>query len=421
MMRIWILNMVALKPSEPGITRHYDLAKSMVEKGHKVTLFASSFNVFLFKWRDSRKKSYNENVNGVKYEWVWTLPYKGNGPKRFLNMISYFFTSIIRSFKLKEKPDVVVGSSVHLFACLAGYFISKWKRATYIVEIRDLWPRTLIEFGAITEKHPLAIIFGAIERFVYKKADRIIVTLPGASNYISSLGNDPSKIFYIPNGISMNKIEELEFTSSLEEEIGKIKVKHKKIAMYVGSHGMANSLFSVVESAKYMNEDELAYVFVGEGAEKDKLRELTKSYSNIYFFDPIPKHEVLSTLQLADVLFVSMLNTELYKYGISLNKLNDYLLSGKPILFAGKVYNDIVTEAQAGLTVPPEEPKAFAEGLKHLASLSENELLEIKNAGYNYLNENHNIEKLAEKFVKVCAMEPINEKKVGNVNESTNA
>jgi glycosyltransferase involved in cell wall biosynthesis len=99
---------------------------------------------------------------------------------------------------------------------------------------------------------------------------------------------------------------------------------------------------------------------------------------------------------------VSMLNTPLYKYGISLNKLNDYLLAGKPIIFAGNVLNNIIENAQAGITVPPENAKEFAKGLVKLSSLEQQKLDEIKTNAFNYVNENHDIHKLANKFLKVC-------------------
>lgn len=404
-MKIWILNHVALKPDEAGITRHYDLAKVMVDKGHEVTLFASSFLAYLFKWRNSKKKNYSENVNGVLYEWLWTFPYYGNGVRRIINMISYFFVSIWRGLKIKEHPDVIVGSSVHLFACLAAYFLAKIKKSIYVVEIRDLWPRTLIDFGAMSEKHPAVIMFGLIERFVYKKADQIIVTLPGAVSYIKDFGVPEENIHYIPNGISLTRKEQLNNESSLENEIVEIRNKHKKIAMYVGAHGIANSLKTIIESAKYLSDEDIAFVLIGDGPEKENLINLASELNNVYFFNSIPKDEVLSTLNLADVQLVAMLDTSLYKYGISLNKLNDYLLVGKPILFAGNVYNNIVKDAQAGITVEPENPKLFADGIREIFQWNSEQLDKVKESSYAYLNNNHNIEKLAQKFLEVCQLD----------------
>ncbi|MGC4377270.1 glycosyltransferase family 4 protein [Fictibacillus sp. Mic-4] len=404
-MNIWILNHVALKPSETGITRHYDIAHQLVKRGHRLRIFASSFLAYKFVWRNKARKNYSENVNGVEFEWVWTLPYKGNGVKRILNMASYFFMALYRGMRMKEKPDAIVGSSVHLFACLAAYFLSKWKRATYIVEIRDLWPRTLIDLGQMSERHPAVLLFGTIEKFVCKRAERIIVTLPGAANYIKSLGVDERIIHVIPNGIQMDRIFEKEKETSLAAAIGKIKEKHGKVAMYVGSHGMANSLETIVKSAKWTDPEEVAYVLIGEGPEKPNLKTLASEFQNVYFFDGIPKQEVMPTLNLADVLMVSMLDTPLYKYGISLNKLNDYLLIGKPILFAGEVYNNIVERAGAGITVPPEDEKAFAEGLKKLLSLSAQEQLEIAASSFRYVKKHHDIERLAEEFLAICTLE----------------
>jgi glycosyltransferase involved in cell wall biosynthesis len=404
LLKIWILNAVALKPNETGITRHYDLSKHMADKGHDITIFASSFLVYLFKWRDPKKKNYSENVNGVLFEWVWTLPYNGNGPKRLLNMMSYMLTAVKRGMQKKEKPDVIVGSSVHLFACLAAYILSKLKGSTFIVEIRDLWPKTLIDFGAFSKNHPVALLFGWIEKFVYKKSEKIIVTLPGAYKYITSLGIPKDKIVYIPNGIDLDKIQELENEASLEPTLDKIRENYTNIAMYLGSHGVANSLETIVNAASEFTRKDTAFVFVGEGPEKGNLKEQaqTLGLENVFFLDGIPKREVLSTLNLADVLMVSMLDTNLYQYGISLNKLNDYLLAGKPIIFSGRVFNDIVANAEAGITVTPESPEEFAKGLDSLLNLTSEEKQAIKLNGYRYLDEHHNIEKLSDQFLSVC-------------------
>jgi glycosyltransferase involved in cell wall biosynthesis len=416
-LKIWILNAVALKPNESGITRHYDLAQGMKKKGHDIRIFASSFLVYHFKWRDPSRKNYAENVNGVWFEWLWNLPYKGNGVKRVFNMISYFIMVLFRGLFSKEKPDVVVGSSVHLFACLAGYFLARWKKAAYIVELRDLWPRTLIDFGAMSEKHPAAIMFGAIEKFVYKKADRIIVTLPGAVDYIESFGVKRENIYVIANGIDLERRYEIDYGTPITAELEKIRKKHKKIAMYVGAHGMANALHTVVDTAKEMDPEQVGFVFVGDGPEKEILQKASEGYDHIYFFEPVAKKEVMATLNEADVLIVSMLNTKLYRFGISLNKLNDYLLSGKPILFAGNVYNNIVEMANAGVTVEPENIEAMKNGLNNLLSLTVEEREEIKESSFKYVSAHHDIEKLAGKFIEACQIN----KEEGNKHESTYA
>jgi glycosyltransferase involved in cell wall biosynthesis len=400
-MKIWIFNHYALKSSESGGTRHHDLARELVKKGHQVCIFASSFLHYKFKWR-SKKKYYKEKDNGVYFQWLWTLPYKGNGLKRIANMLSYFFVVIIKSLFTKEKPDVIIGSSVHLFACLAAYIVSKLKKTNFVVEIRDLWPQTLIDIGAISEKSMTARFFSTIELFVYKKANAIIVLLPGAVDYIESKGISINKIHYLPNGISLKKRELINNNFSLEKELNILKEKYNGIAMYMGSHGLANALDTILDAAEKDVSKDIAFVFIGDGPEKEKLIKKANCISNIYFYDSVPKDEVYATLNGADVLLISMLNSPLYKYGISLNKIFDYLLIGKPIVFAGEVSNDIVKYANAGSSIKPGDPVLLLKAVKKMVALSQMEKEKIKKSSFQYVSHKNNIELLAEDLISIC-------------------
>lgn len=395
-MNIWIFNQYATKPNEAGGTRHYDFGRQFVKHGHNVHIIASSFAHYTFTWRE--RYFYTENVEGVMFHWIWTWPYKGNSIWRMINMLSYFFISIIRALMIKPKPDVIVGSSVHLFACLAAYVVSVFRKSAYVVEIRDLWPRTLIDMGAIHEQSFLAKLFFSIERFVYKKADCIITLLPGSIKYIADVCGMKEKIVYIPNGIV---VREENGKSSVESRLKEIKKNHKQIVMYVGAHGYANAIDVILESV-YFTKSDVAYVFIGDGPEKQKLMDRASKMENVYFLNPIPKKDVVATLKHADVLVISMRNSPIYKYGISLNKLSDYLLSGKPILFAGRVYNDVVTDAKVGITIEPENPSEMAKGIERLLTLDELQKKEIEQRSRAYVNENYNIERLAMLFLHVC-------------------
>ncbi|GGJ63762.1 glycosyltransferase involved in cell wall biosynthesis [Anoxybacillus voinovskiensis] len=407
-MNIWILNHYALKPNEAGGTRHYDIAHELVKKGHRVRIIASSFVHYTFRFR-SNKKFFSEEVNGVLFDWIWTFPYNGNSIGRMINMITYCFVAIVVGGMRKEKPDAIVGSSVHLFACLAAYVLSRWKKATFVVEVRDLWPRTLIDMGAITEKSLLARLFFFIEAFVYKRADRIITLLPGAVDYIVSKGGTREKTVYIPNGVAGTQALS-QANNPLCQKLKEIRKKHKNIAMYAGAHGHANALEVVVESARLLSEEEVAYVFIGNGPEKEKLVRLASDIHHCYFFDPVPKASIAAVLSEADVLIVSMRKSPIYQYGISLNKLFDYLLVGKPVLFAGEVYNDIVQEAAAGITVPPEDAEQMAHGLRTLLQLEEQEKGRIKQRSTRYI-EHYRIDKIANRFLEACRADVSREKR----------
>lgn len=425
-MKIWIINHYALKSSEAGGTRHHDLGKQLHKDGHKVRIFSSSFLHYKYKWRYAKKKNAIEEAEGVCFHWLWTLPYKGNGLARILNMLTFFVHVVMRGLILREKPDAVIGSSVHLFSCLAAYILSRLKGSLYIVEIRDLWPKTLIDLGAMSEKGIPARLFGALERFVYKKADRIVVLLPGAVNYIEDLGFDRQKIYYLPNGIDLERQEMMDYESSLSEEMRNIRRRYKHITMYMGSHGIANALDTIVEAAAHPLNRHTAFVLVGDGPEKQSLMKKAEQMQNVFFFPSVSKNEVYSTLNLADVLLISMMDSPLYNYGISLNKLFDYLLVGKPILFAGKVLNDIVGEAGAGMTVSPQDAERFTEGIRILTNLREDEKETIKRNAFHYVKEHHDISRLAAKLAGICEKDKddanyYQKQERGNRNEYTNA
>ena len=185
-MNIWIFNHYAITPDMPGGTRHYDLSRELLKEGYNVTIFASSFNYVTR--REERLKGGEsfrlEWVKGIRYVWLKTFPYLKSDWRRVLNWLSYAVRVIFFSIKIKEKPDVIIGSSVHLFAPLAAYALSRLKRSKFIFEVRDLWPQTLIDIGSISKNHPLIIFFRFLERFLYRNADKIINLLPNAGDYI---------------------------------------------------------------------------------------------------------------------------------------------------------------------------------------------------------------------------------------------
>ena len=204
-MNIWILNHYATPPDTPGATRHFDFARELTKLGHRVSIFASSF--FHGTRNEERlegKQNYRrQNIDGVEFVWLRTTPYYGgNDWRRVINMLSYSFRVIPLGIRFGESPDVILASSPHPFAGLAGYVLAKLKRAGFIFEVRDLWPQTFVDIGGYSNRSLVVKLLRVLERFLYHRAKKIIVLLPNASEYITRLGIPDSKIVYIPNGIS---------------------------------------------------------------------------------------------------------------------------------------------------------------------------------------------------------------------------
>ena len=397
---IWILNHYAATPGQLGGTRHYDIASELVKRGYNLSIFTSSYNHFSkTEVVENQRKIKEEVIDNINFVWVKTWPrYKGNGFSRLLNMFSYYI-QMIRVYREFDKPDIIIGSSVHLFACLAAYFISKRTGSRFICEIRDLWPQTLIDMGAISKNHPLAVFFRIIEKFIYKKSEKIIVLLPGAYDYIKRYNISESKLVYIPNGVDTAAFDKhmddsgLVLDKELEDDL-----KSSFCCVYTGSIGIANCIDTIVKAAEIINRGayDIKLIFVGEGAEKNRLVDYCRvnNIDNIAFYPPVKKELVPRILSLSDITLIASKDIELYKYGMSFNKLFDYMCARKPVVFACRTSNDIIKEADAGLSIEPENPDLMAEAIIELYEMGEEKRKALGENGRRYIENNHSIEGL---------------------------
>ena len=404
---IWILNHYAKTPDMSGGTRHYDLGRELVKRVHKVTIFASGFEHSSKRHIKIKPKDKFriEDFNGVRFVWLKTIPYYSNNWRRIINMISYG-VRVLRVVKKFEKPDVIIGSSVHPFAVIAAWWLARRYKAKFIFEVRDLWPQTVVEMGVIKSTGIPAKLLYAWEKFMYKKADKIIVLLPYAENYIKNKGIDPKKIIWIPNGVDLERFDNSEPLNSSLKIFGVfMKYQDKFKVIYTGAHGIPNGLDIIIEAATLIKKraPKVHFIFLGEGTEKKRLesKARTLKLNNITFYSSVPKSSIPSVLSLADCLIVSIPNFDIYKYGISLNKLFDYLASMKPIIMAGNPKNNIVRDVRAGIAVESGNPEILAEGILKIQKMSEEEREQLGANGRAYVEKYHNIKILADKLEKI--------------------
>ncbi len=402
---LWIFNHYAFTPDQPGGTRHFDIGKELVKRGYGVTIFASSFHHQLHKETRLQKRELwkIEDIDGIKFVWIKTSRYKRNNWKRILSMMSYMIKSYMLGRRITgvntsiSKPDLIIGSSVHLLAVLSAYYVAKYYRAKFIMEVRDLWPQTIIDIGQMREYNPFIKILQALEKFLYRRAEKIITLLPLANKYISSYGIDEKKITWIPNGVDLARFEDI---SEVKKNNAQFKV------MYLGTHGRVDALDVLLDAAKIIQNnryDNIQFILKGDGTEKQNLISYKNKLAlrNTEFRDPVKKASVNKTLKEADVLVSLLKDLTLYKYGASKNKEFDYMASGKPIILAAKPANNIVEEAGCGITVPPENPEALAKAIIELYHLPKEKRKEVGEKGREYVEKYHNIAVLADKLEKV--------------------
>jgi len=360
---IWIFNHYATAPSQVGGTRHYDLASQLVQRGHQVTIFASSFNHF------SRKET-QEYANGtyfkeeklakINYLWIKTSPYN-NTLSRLRNILDYTFNAFraARNKMTREKPDIIIGSSVHPLAAYLGYRLAKKTQKPFYFEERDLWPQTFVDFGKLSKHNPLALILYSLEKFLYNKATRIIVLFEKATSYVASRGINPEKIIFLPNGVNLQAFRQNE--TKQDEAIWQLMQPYKYKVVYTGSHGIANHLEPLIETAHIIQQQmpDIQFILVGDGPKKKELQRRAAEYqlTNITFADPVPKEKIPYLLSLADLSFISMQKSPLYKWGFSMNKIYDYMAAGLPLMLysSAEVVGDFKDLSGVELAESPQE------------------------------------------------------------------
>jgi glycosyltransferase involved in cell wall biosynthesis len=325
-----------------------------------------------------------------------------------LNMLSYGCRVIPRGLRLKETPDVILASSPHPFAGLAGWLLAKLKRTRFIFEVRDLWPQTLVEIGGYSHKSLTVKLLRFLEGFLYRRAKKIIVLPPNAPEYITGMGLPANKIVNIPNGVSpeMFASSDVSLPEELDKTITSLKSEGKLVVAYTGAHGIANALDTIVEAAKRIQERGIAkvhFLMVGEGPEKEGLIRKAKDWrlSNISFHEPIAKGAIARLLRTSDIAVLSWRKSSLYEHGMSANKFWDYMACAKPIVWAINTLVDPVAETKCGITVPAEDSAAMAQAIVKLSGLGDNERREMGMRGYEYVMKHHSVPVLADRLLEV--------------------
>lgn len=359
-LNIWIVNHYAIAPGMGGGSRHYDLAKHLVKQGANITIFASGVghqngvNVF-----DKRKGNrLDENYDGVKYVWLRTQPYERNDWRRVKNMLDFTWRCYLAAKRMDEKPDLIIGSLMHPLAAWIASCIASYYRVPFYFEERDLWPQTLIDFGKMSAKHPIVKVLFLLEASLYRKAKRIIVLFDKAVDYVNDKSGKGSSTLVLPNGVDLERFESpfADLPAALHEWIQ--ARKDHFIAVYTGSHGISDGLDSLVDAAKLLSEnDRIHFLFVGNGPEKEALmkRAQDENITNIYFHQPIVKEQIPALLNQCHVGLIALRDASIYKWGMSFNKLYDYMASSLPTLLLGKLSDSPIESERIGYVVHTPE------------------------------------------------------------------
>lgn len=392
---VWILNHYAVLPEETGGTRHYALARRLAEHGWQCEIIAASYSHWENRQRITGSDACLDRCAGsVRFRFVRTPAYTGNGVSRVVNMLCYFLRVLRpRSVSGLSTPDVIIGSSVHPLAALAAQRLAVRYGVPFIFEVRDLWPQTLIAMGRIRGHGITAGVLRALEKYLYRRAARIIVLLPKAGDYIKRYDIPARKLVWIPNGVD------------IDSEASAPANGNPFVITYLGAHGQANSLDTILDAVALLGERRLpvqtVFRFVGEGEQKQRLvrKSIELDLDNVAFENGVPKSRVPAVLSEADALIIAVQDLpELYSYGVSMNKLYDYMASARPVIIAMNAANNPVLEAGAGICVSPGDPAQLADAIESLVNMPAEQRARLGENGRQYVEQNHDYDRLADKL-----------------------
>jgi glycosyltransferase involved in cell wall biosynthesis len=399
MRTVWIFNHYAQEPSGPGGTRHWSIAEHLRDHGWNSLIVAGSVELNTGRQRLEPGESRRLDVFGsTPFLWLRVPPHEGNGIARIYNMVCYSFrAALIRPGNGVQQPDVVIGSSVHPFAALAGWIQARRHGVPFIFEVRDLWPQTLIDLGRISPNGAMAVTMRALERFLYRRCSRVVALLPRAWEYIEECGTPRDRIEWIPNGVE----------PGADPNPPKRTSTGSCTFMYFGAHGDANGLDNVLRAMKLAQQDprcsSLRLRLVGDGPRKGSLQQLARELDlrNVVFEGPVPKASIPALAAEADAFVFNLVNAPVFKFGISSNKLFDYLCAARPIVFCCNAGNNPVSEAGGGITVPPDDPEALLGGMRAIAEMPDAIREGTGRAGREWVVANHSYAILAKKLANV--------------------
>ena len=350
----WILNHYALEPGSTGPTRHHCLAKFLPSFGWEMHIIAASVEHTTGRQRvPPTELASKEVIEGVPFLWVRTPDYRGNGWDRFLNMFTYTYRVLTRRCTaVLPRPDVVIGSSLHPFGAWSGAMLAARNRVPFVFEFRDLWPETLVAMGRISANGPTARVVRMLDGWLCRRAVKMFTPIPQCRERVAKYGADPDNLHWIANGVDLTR-----FSEQIEEQSN----SDEFTLMYLGAHGLANDLGTLLDAMtilkRRMGSPLIRCRLIGDGPEKSSLMACAASreLDNVSFEAPVAKEGVPALAAQADAFVICVRDLpELYRYGISMNKLCDYMVMGRPTVAAVNAVNNPISESDSGITVPPE-------------------------------------------------------------------
>ena len=363
-MHILLIHQAFAAIDEPGGTRHHELSLYLASRGHRVTIVASPVSYL------TGAASAQATILNSAYPQITILrppvyaALHRSFVHRVINFLSFMVSSFWAGLRVKD-VDLVWGTSPPIFQGITAWALARLKRVPFLFEIRDLWPAFAVAVGVLT--NPLLIRASEwLERFLYRRADLLMVNSPGFTEHVKACG--ARRVGLIPNGADTRMFHPEDDGQHFRQAHG---LEGKFVALYAGAHGLSNDLDVVLEAAAQLRDQpEIAVVLLGDGKEKPRLqaRAAAMGLENLHFIASVPKDQMSEALAAADACIAILKPIEMYKT-VYPNKVFDYMAAGRPVILAiDGVIREVVESAQGGIVVPPGDAQSLEDAIRLLAA-----------------------------------------------------
>jgi glycosyltransferase involved in cell wall biosynthesis len=390
-------------PPEVGAaaSRIQDVSEELSALGHDVTEVSEipNYPTGIIHRKYRFKLFHKERINNIKVIRTFVL---ASGRQSFLQRIllyaSFMVSSVFGSLFING-IDAVVATSPPLFVGFSGYCVARLKRAKFIFDVRDLWPESAIALGELHNR-VLKRLSVRLEQFLYRKADRITVAVPGFREKIAQNQAMQDKIWPITNVVDQDK-----FALRADRELYRRSHgwQDKFVVLFSGNHGLAQGLTTIMEAANLLKDHpDILFLFVGEGVEKPHLKNVQKDLflEQVIFVDEQPREQMPVYISMSDVCLVPLRDLSLFDNALP-SKMLEYMSCSRPIIgtLRGEAKN-LLEQAKAGMVVDPEDARQLADAIVMLRDQPQLRKT-FGESGRQYVSRNYSRDQRARSFESV--------------------
>lgn len=391
-MKILIINHYAGSRQMGMEHRPYYLAKWWEKQGAEVLIVTASYS-HLRRVNPKGRRGFC-TIDGVRFYVIPTPAYRGNSASRALNIAAFLrgLCADAEELALDFAPDVVIASSTYPLDLLPAKRIAVRCGAKLIFEVHDIWPQSLVELYGFRQNHPFIRLLGMAERYAYEQSDLVVSILPNLKQYIFDRKFRVRGYLHVPNGVEIS--EENDTSQGHVEQIKALKKRVKFTVGYAGGFARANCTHKVAQLAAELGE-EIGVVMIGDGEEAGEIRRAYGACPNLLMLPRVSQQELIGLLSRLDCLYLPVLDLPVYRYGIAMNKIFDYMLSGRPIILECDSPNTPIERSGCGEILLPDGGQNVKTAIKKFIDLGELNRFNLGSLGKAYVMKHHNYQRIA--------------------------